>query len=121
MQKPKIASKSLSIRITRIVLKTILFIFLLVVVLFLALLTPPVQKFVTKRAQSYLEKKLHTKVEIGRISFGLSGRIGLQNVYIEDQTHDTLLAGGSIKGRLNFMKLFSNELRVKDLEFHDIT
>jgi hypothetical protein len=85
------------------------------------LLTPPVQRFLTAKVQHYLENKLHTKVLIGRISFGLSGKVGLENVYIEDKTRDTLISGGSVRGNLNFLKLFSNEVQVKDLEFRNIT
>ena len=108
-------------RIVRIVLKTVLFILLFVLLVFILLLTPPVQRVLTSKVQHYLENKLHTKVLIGRISFGLSGKVGLQNVYIEDKTKDTLLSGGSIKGHLNFMRLFSNEVLIKDLEFQNIT
>src|SRR6266487_664684 len=108
-------------RIVRIVLKTVLFILLFVLLVFILLLTPPVQRVLTSKVQHYLENKLHTKVLIGRISFGLSGKVGLQNVYIEDKAKDTLLSGGSIKGHLNFMRLFSNEVLIKDLEFQNIT
>src|SRR5258706_2990001 len=110
-----------SIRIARIVLKTFLFILLFILLIFILLLTPPVQRFLTAKVQHYLENKLHTKVLIGRISFGLSGKGGLENVYIEDKTRDTLLSGRSIRGNLNFLRLFSNEVQVKDLEFHNIT
>jgi hypothetical protein len=87
-----------------------------VILLFVLLLTPPVQKLLTARVQHYLENKLHTKVVIGRISFGLSGKIGLNDIFIADKTNDTLVSGGSIRAHLNYLKLFSNEVRVKDLE-----
>ncbi|MFL5742906.1 MAG: translocation/assembly module TamB domain-containing protein [Flavisolibacter sp.] len=112
---------SLPRKITRIVLKTILFIFLFVVFVFLLVLTPPVQRFLTSKVETYLQTKLKTKVQIGSISFGLSGRINLANVYIEDQKKDTLVSGGNIKAHLNYLRLFSNEVEVKDLEFQDIT
>ncbi|HEY2721582.1 MAG TPA: translocation/assembly module TamB domain-containing protein, partial [Chitinophagaceae bacterium] len=122
MQEKKIAPKhSLGIRIARIVLKTIAFILLFVLLVFMLLFTPPVQKFLTGKVQNYLQNKLHTKVVIGRISFGLSGKIGLDNIYIEDQSKDTLVSGGSIRAHLNFLKLLSNEVRVKDLEMQDVT
>lgn len=60
-------------------------------------------------------------MEIGSISFGLSGNIDLKNVYIEDKTKDTLIAGGLIKAHLNYFKLFSNEVQVKDIELQNIT
>src|SRR5689334_378197 len=121
MQKKGIASKRYGARVARVVLKTILFLFLFVVLIFILLLTPPAQRFLTAKVQHYLENKLHTKVLIGRISFGLSGKINLKNVYIEDQSKDTLLYGGTIRGHINYAKLFSNEVKINDLEFKDIT
>lgn len=108
-------------KIARIVLKSILFLFLFIVIVFLILLTPPAQRFLTGKVEGYLQNKLKTKVEIGSISFGLSGNINLQDVYIEDQTKDTLLSGGTIKAHLNYLKLFSNEVQIKDLELQNLT
>src|SRR5215216_2388210 len=101
-------------KVARILLKTILFLFLLV-------LTPPVQRFMTGKVETYLQKKLKTKVEIGSISFGLSGNVNLRDVYIEDRKKDTLISGGLIKAHVNFLRLFSNEVEVKDLELQNIT
>jgi hypothetical protein len=120
MQK-EIKPRKTSVKIARIVLRTVLFILLFVLFIFILLLTPPIQKFLTVKVQHYLENKLHTKVLIGRISFGLSGKVGLNNVYIEDKTRDTLISGGAIRGHLNFLRLLSNEVLVKDLEFQNIT
>ncbi|MGZ3950852.1 MAG: translocation/assembly module TamB domain-containing protein, partial [Flavisolibacter sp.] len=108
-------------KIARIILKSILFLFLFIVFVFLLILTPPAQRFLTGKVQGYLQNKLKTKVEIGSISFGLSGNINLKNVYIEDKTKDTLVSGGTIKAHLNYLKLFSNEVQVKDLELQNIT
>src|SRR5687768_1495863 len=94
--------RSLPVRIGRIFLKTLLFLLLFIIVIFLLILTPPVQRFLTVRVENYLEKKLQTRVDIGRIGFGLSGNINLQNVYIEDRTRDTLISGGNIKANINF-------------------
>src|SRR4051812_29410530 len=108
-------------KIARIILKTVLFIFLFIVFIFLLILTPPVQRFLTGKVESYLQNKLKTRVEIGSISFGLSGKVNLENVYIEDKTKDTLVSGGAVKAHLNFFKLFSNEVEIKDLELQNIT
>lgn len=107
-------------KIARILFKVLVFAFLLIVFLFILILLPPVQHFLTSKAETYLQNKLKTRVEVGSISFGLSGKVALQDVYIEDQTKDTLLAGGSIKSHLNFLKLFSNEIQIKDIELQNI-
>ena len=108
-------------KIARIVLKTVLFLFLFIVLIFLLVLTPPVQRFMTGKVENYLREKLKTKVEIGSISFGLSGKVNLENVYIEDLAKDTLVSGGAIKAQMNFLRLFSNEVQIKDLELQHIT
>ena len=120
MRKERTVSK-LPAKIFRIVLKTIAFVLLFVILLFVLLLTPPVQRFLTTRVQHYLENKLHTKVIIGRISFGLSGKIGLNDIFIADKTSDTLVSGRSLRAHINYLKLFSNEVRVKDLELNNVT
>lgn len=113
--------KSWPHRVARIFLKTILFLFLFIIIVFLLILTPPVQRFLTSRVENYLEKKLETKVEIGRIGFGLSGNVRLLDIYIEDKTKDTLVSGEAIKANVNFVKLFSNEVEVKDIELQNVT
>lgn len=117
-QKPK---RSLPVRILRIVAKTLLFLLLFIIVVFLLILTPPVQRFLTTKVENYLENKIGTRVDIGRIGFGLSGDVHLDNVYIEDKTKDTLVSGGTIKANINFAKLLSSELEVKGIELQNIT
>lgn len=120
MEKEK-KTTNIAQKIAKVILKTILFLFLFIVFVFIMVFTPPVQHFLTGKVQTYLQDKLKTKVVIGSISFGMSGKINLKNVFIEDKTKDTLVSGGSIKAHLNFFKLFSNEVEVKDLELQNIT
>src|SRR6476469_3273427 len=105
----------------RVLLKIILFLFLFIILVFLLLLTPPVQKFAASKAANYLEKKLGTKVEIGGVSIGLPRRVALNNIYIEDKTHDTLVYGGSIKIDIALLKLLSGDVIVKEVRLDDIT
>ena len=108
-------------KIARVLLKIILFLLLFVVVLLLLLLTPPVQKFATTKVEAFLENKLQTKVEIGRIAISLPRKVSLQNVYIEDRTKDTLLSGGSIRANIALFQLFNNKVQVSSIELTDIT
>lgn len=105
-EKPQKKKRSLPVRIARIVAKTLLFLLLFIIVVFLLLLTPPVQRFLTAKVENYLENKIGTRVDIGRIGFGLSGDVHLDDVFIEDKTKDTLVSGGTLKANINFMKLF---------------
>lgn len=94
-------------RTGRIALKTILFILLFLVLIAGLILTPPVQNFIRGKAVTWLEKKLQTKVAIGKIYIGFPKKVVVENVYIEDQAKDTLLAGGSIKIDIGLLKLIS--------------
>ena len=109
-------------RAGRIVLKTILGIFFLILLIFLLILTPPVQNFLRKKAVAFLEKKLETKVQVGRIYIGLPKNIVLENIYIEDRQKDTLLYGGKIKADLNIWRLLTkNEVIIKSIALNNIT
>ncbi len=108
-------------RAARILIKVILGLLLFVLLVFLLLLTPPVQRFATNQVENYLEKKLDTRVEIGSISFGLPRKLHLENVYIEDRSKDTLLSGGSIRAELEFFALLNNEVRIRSIDFDNIT
>ena len=102
-------------------MKVILFVLLFALLLFLFILTPPAQKIATNKVENYLQKKLNTKVEIGSISVGLTGWINLKDVYVEDQTKDTLIAGGNIQANISLAKLFSNEVEVKEVTLDHVT
>src|SRR6185503_18670732 len=88
-------------RLARIALKTVLYLLVFFLLIGILVQTPPVQNLVRKKAVAWLEKKLQTKVEIGRIYIGLPGKVTLANIYIEDRQKDTLLSGGSLYANLN--------------------
>ena len=108
-------------KIARVLLKVVLGLFLFVILLFLLILTPPVQRFAVSKAEAFLEKKLGTQVEIGGVSIGLPRKVVLNNIYLEDKTRDTLLYGGSIKADIELFKLLSGEINVKEIRLTDIT
>ncbi|MGZ8540638.1 MAG: translocation/assembly module TamB domain-containing protein [Chitinophagaceae bacterium] len=109
-------------RAGRIVLKTILWIFFLIVVVFLLILTPPVQNFLRKKVVAYLEKKLETRVEVGRIYIGLPKNVVLENIYLEDRQKDTLFSGGKIKVNIGIWQLITkNEVNINSIALENIT
>ncbi len=106
----------------RIAVKSILYLLLFLVVVILLIQTAPVQNFLRKKTVAYLEKKLQTKVAVGRIYIGLPKNVVLEDIYVEDRQKDTLLSGGRVKANLNLYKLiFHNEVDVKSLELENIT
>src|SRR4029078_1424955 len=113
--------KNIWVKPVRIVAKTILFIILFLLVILLLIQTGPVQNILRVNAVAYLQKKLKTKVEVGRVYVGLPKNIILENVYIEDRQKDTLLSGGKIEANLNLLKLiFQNQLEVRSIALDNI-
>ncbi|MBC7948850.1 MAG: translocation/assembly module TamB [Chitinophagaceae bacterium] len=114
--------KSFLRRLARIVIKTLLFITVFLLLVILLIQTGPVQNYLRKKTIAYLEKKLQTRVEIGRLYVGLPKNIILENIYVEDRQKDTLLSGGKIKVNLNLINLaFKNEINFKSISLENIT
>lgn len=90
-----------------------MWIFLLIIVVFLLILTPPVQRFITNKATNYLENKLHTRVDIGRLYITLTGKIAVDDIYLEDQAKDTLLSAGKLRVNMSFTKLLFGDKKLQ--------
>src|SRR6187431_1415163 len=116
------AKKNIWITPARIVAKTILIIILFVLIVLLLIQTSPVQNILRVKAVAYLQKKLKTKVEVGRVYVGLPKNIILENVYIEDRQKDTLLSGSKIEVNLDLIKLiFQNQMDIRSITLDNIT
>jgi translocation and assembly module TamB len=106
----------------RIAAKTILFIILFFLIILLLLQTRPVQNVLRAEAVAWLEKKLQTRVEVGKVYVSFPKNIVLENVYLEDRQKDTLLSGGRIEANLDLYDLiFRNQLDVKSITLDNIT
>jgi len=109
-------------KLARIATKAVLFLILFLLIILLLLQTGPVQNVLRKNAVAWLQKKLKTRVEVGRVYIGLPKNIVLENVYIEDRQKDTLLSGGKIVADLNLFRLiFKNQLDIQSIALDNIT
>lgn len=95
-------------------------VFLVVLVLIL-IQVPAVQQFAKNKVVAFLEKKLKTRVSIGRLDINFPKRIVLEKIYFEDQRKDTLLAGDTIRVDISMLRLLRNEVEVSYLELTGIT
>ncbi|GGH14941.1 hypothetical protein GCM10007352_23380 [Mucilaginibacter phyllosphaerae] len=82
---------------------------------------PAVQNFAKDKAVTFLQNKIHTKVEIGHISLGLPKLLVLEDVYFEDQKKDTLIAGDKLKVDITLMKLLKNKVEINEINLEGIT
>src|SRR5690606_33489486 len=89
-------------------------IFLIIVVLLLIQL-PAVQNFGRKKAVTFLEGKLKTKVEIGKLDIKFPTDVSLQKVVVEDQSQDTLLYGKEIRVNLKMLQLLRSNVEIEEI------
>ena len=108
-------------KIGRIILKTFLVILGIVILLLVLIQTPPVQNFLRGKAVTWLQKKLQTRVEVGKLYIGFPKKIVLEGIYLEDRQKDTLFYGGRMKFDVNLWKLLDNELIVQEINLEEIT
>ena len=94
---------------------------LLVILILILIQVPAVQNFARKKIVSYLEKKLHTKVEIGKLAIDFPTTISLQKVYLDDQNKDTLLYGGELKVDLSMLRLIRSDVEIQEISLNDVT
>lgn len=92
-------------KITRIFINTLKYLFVLIVLLaafvLIAVNTDSVQTWLAQQAASWLSSELHSKVEVEKVHLHFVKEVELENVFIEDDVHDTLLYSKSIKVELS--------------------
>lgn len=116
-----VKKRSLLVKILRILGFFLLSLVLLVIILLLALQTAPVQNFARKKIVVFLQNKLHTKVEIGKLDVDFPKKLVLENVYFQDQQKDTLLYGGQLKVDLDMWKLLHSDIQINEINLNRIT
>jgi hypothetical protein len=76
-----------------------------------------VQDYIRRQGESYLQKKLHTKVRIGYLRMRGWQYLELRNVFVADTNSQALLYSGSLKVRYNLLAFLNNELQINSLEW----
>jgi len=121
----KLKSDNTLNRFTRIALKTLLWIIggiigLFILIIFLLRL-PTIQNYIAGKVTHYVEGKIGTPVRIGYINIDFPKKLVLENIYLEDQSKDTLVAGKSIAVDINMLKLLKNTVEIQSLEVEGVT
>ena len=89
----------------RILLYTLLGLLVLLVILWFALQTTPVQNWLTQRVAGYLENTLETEVAIEAINWKLPKSVRVEGFYLEDQRGDTLAYLGELSAAVDLKKI----------------
>lgn len=112
--------KSLLSILARILLWILGSVVFLIILVLLLIQSSYVQNFAREKVVTYLEHKLKTTVEIGKLDIKFPTAISLQKVFFEDQSKDTLLYGGEIKVDIDMFQLLRNNIQIKEIYLDDI-
>ena len=113
--------RSVLAKIANVIAYILVSVIVLFFLVFIIIQTPPGQNVIRGKVQNYLSDKLKTKVLIGKLDISFPNSVLLKNVYIEDQTKDTLLSGGLLKVDIDMLKLLTNEVQIKEINLANIT
>lgn len=108
-------------KIVRFVLLFLAACTMLLLLLVGAILLPPVQTWVVKKAANYLEDKLQTTVTLNKIYIAFPDELVIKGLYVEDQQHDTLLYLGELKVDIAMTALLRSKVQVNYVGLQDVT
>lgn len=91
----------------------------LIVLVWLALQTTPVQNWLVKQVTHRLSKDLQTTVSIKHVDFALFNKMSLEGTLIKDRLEDTLLYAGALKVNITDWFFFKDKIELKYLGLHD--
>lgn len=91
----------------------------LIVLVWLALQTTPVQNWLVKQVTHRLSKDLHTTVSIKHVDFALFNKMNLEGTLIKDRLEDTLLYAGALKVNITDWFFFKDKIELKYLGLQD--
>jgi TamB, inner membrane protein subunit of TAM complex len=118
---PAQSKRSLLRRLARIIGKTLLTIFIILLIIFFLIQTPFVQNYARGKAENYLSRKLKTRVRIGALSIAFFNSVTLKGVYVEDRKSDTLLYAGLIDVQVRMLGLLHNDLDIHQVQLDNLT
>jgi hypothetical protein len=105
----------------KVLLWTIISIFLLLVTIALLIRIPAIQNKLIGYATSYISKKTHTKVEIGEIRLEFPKTLNLRNVFLDDLQKDTLLFAENIDINISIFSLLKQEANIEKIGLDNVS
>ncbi|HTO16259.1 MAG TPA: translocation/assembly module TamB domain-containing protein [Edaphocola sp.] len=102
--------------IFKIILYTILAILLLIIGVYGLINTPWGKNKIKNYAVEYLQKKLDTKVEIGKIDFSIPNSLALSKVLVLDKDKDSLLWVNELDVRVDMFKILKGRITINHLK-----
>ncbi|MBA5628211.1 translocation/assembly module TamB domain-containing protein [Moheibacter lacus] len=95
-------------------------ILILLILLILSLRIPAVQNYVKDKLIVYLEDKIQTEVHLDKVYIAFPNRILLENLYLQGQELDTLLAVRNLDVGLNMWKLLDSQADFTSIDLQGV-
>jgi hypothetical protein len=112
-------------KFTRIILKSLMWLTIVVVLLVTSLLfliqSSSFQTWLAQKASNFLEEELQTEVNISAVELHFFKTAELKGVYIQDLNKDTLLSGGRIFVELNSFNFSDQKVNIKNITLSNTT
>ena len=123
-EKPdKSSDTAKSSRLRKILLNTLVFLFLFILFLPIIIHINPVQKFILKRVTNQIEKSTGSEVDIAKVNFSVLKGVILKDIYLSDpDAHsDTLAYIGEFSTSLeqNFLSLLDKRIHINDINLFE--
>lgn len=107
-------------KVLKVLAIVVLTILILIGIIIWGLQTPTGQNFLTDQANSYLRKKLKTKLNIEKVRFDVPDWLLLEGVYFADQKGDTLLYGKRLYVDMDMYGLLKGNVGINKIELEGI-
>lgn len=107
-------------KILRGVVITIISIVVLIILLILSLRLPAVQNYVKDKLVVYLEGKIKTKVSLDKVYIGFPNSLIMENLYLQGQKTDTLLAVRNLDVGLDMWQLLKSKADITSIDLEGV-
>ena len=111
-------------KITRILLKAVLFSIILLLVLLISLFfvgqTEAFQTWAAQKATTYISKELGATVEIDKLKISFIKNVTLEGIFVSDKHGDTLISGQSIRVNVSGFDYKLHHLNLDEAELTNI-
>lgn len=91
----------------------------IILCIWIALQTAPVQNYLVGRAAKQLSAELGTTVKVKHVSFSFLNSADIEGVFVEDKSKDTLLYAGQLKVRITDWFIFKDKAELKFVGLED--
>jgi hypothetical protein len=96
-------------------------ILLLLIAAILLLRLPSVQTYITGKVAHYISSRTHTRVEVHSVFIDFPKSLVIEDIFLEDLHHDTLISIGRISADIGLFGFLSHKIKATDLYIKDLT